>query len=205
MILFWIFLYNGKFNFFFKVKTGISSIRGNLTEAIWKMTYEEVAVLHEQNWTRDVVAKLQVQIDIHIWKDHIKMVVLFFKGFETEILNSMKLKGWDGNEDLNKIQWTFSGALFYSIIVITTIGKSSTKNYKLLFGILKRGFITVVIFLFRRHYFLLIFYQLFFFYLHHYHIHRIRRQWVYHLHHCMVRHRLEVHTHSVDLRQYQFQ
>lgn len=35
----------------------------------------------------------------------------------------MKIKGWDGNEDENKMQWTFSGALFYSIIVITTIGK----------------------------------------------------------------------------------
>lgn len=35
----------------------------------------------------------------------------------------MKLQGWDGNEDLSKVQWTRTGALFYSIIVITTIGK----------------------------------------------------------------------------------
>lgn len=35
----------------------------------------------------------------------------------------MKQDGWDGNEDENVIQWTFAGALFYSIIVITTIGK----------------------------------------------------------------------------------
>lgn len=35
----------------------------------------------------------------------------------------MKKDGWDGIESEDKIQWTFSGALFYSIIVITTIGE----------------------------------------------------------------------------------
>lgn len=35
----------------------------------------------------------------------------------------MKKNGWDGIESEDKIQWTFSGALFYSIIVITTIGE----------------------------------------------------------------------------------
>ncbi|XP_063695486.1 uncharacterized protein LOC134826909 isoform X2 [Culicoides brevitarsis] len=38
------------------------------------------------------------------------------------ILKEMKEKGWDGSEDKDQIQWTWSGALFYSIIVITTIG-----------------------------------------------------------------------------------
>ena len=42
------------------MKKGIKYIRGNLTESIWKMTYEEALVLHEVNWTRDVVGKLQV-------------------------------------------------------------------------------------------------------------------------------------------------
>lgn len=37
----------------------------------------------------------------------------------------MKVHGWDGNESIESIQWTFTGALFYSIIVITTIGKWS--------------------------------------------------------------------------------
>lgn len=42
--------------------------------------------------------------------------------FEKDILTAMKTNGWDGDEDVNKTQWTFAGSLFYSIIVITTIG-----------------------------------------------------------------------------------
>lgn len=47
--------------------------------------------------------------------------------FETEIHNLMKNKGWDGYEpEANKTQWTFSGSLFYSIIV-----SLSHRRYKL--------------------------------------------------------------------------
>lgn len=87
-----------------QVKTGISFIRGNLTEDLWRMTYLELEVLKEENWTAEALLKLE--------------------DFERDILNSMKVHGWDGNEDPNKMQWTFFGALFYSIIVITTIGMS---------------------------------------------------------------------------------
>jgi hypothetical protein len=38
----------------------------------------------------------------------------------------MKSDGWDGTEDETVVQWSFAGALFYSIIVITTIGKQRT-------------------------------------------------------------------------------
>lgn len=38
-------------------------------------------------------------------------------------MKKMTKDGWDGSEEENNIQWTFAGALFYSIIVITTIGK----------------------------------------------------------------------------------
>ncbi|CAG9562495.1 unnamed protein product [Danaus chrysippus] len=44
--------------------------------------------------------------------------------FENAILLEMKVRGWDGNESTEQIQWTFTGALFYSIIVITTIDTS---------------------------------------------------------------------------------
>lgn len=67
------------------------------------MTYVKMLVLEEENWTASALTKLE--------------------NFERDILNSMKVHGWDGNEDLSKMQWTFFGALFYSIIVITTIGK----------------------------------------------------------------------------------
>ncbi|XP_055589683.1 uncharacterized protein LOC129741892 [Uranotaenia lowii] len=83
------------------VKKGISSIRVNLTNAIWKMTNDK-PVLHQHNWTEAAVVHLQ--------------------SFEKEILTAMKKDGWDGIEDEDQIQWTFFGALFYSIIVITTIG-----------------------------------------------------------------------------------
>jgi len=33
-----------------------------------------------------------------------------------------KVKGWDGYEDEEKRKWTFPGSLFYSIVLISTIG-----------------------------------------------------------------------------------
>lgn len=39
-------------------------------------------------------------------------------------MKKMTKEGWDGSEEENNLQWTFAGALFYSIIVITTIGES---------------------------------------------------------------------------------
>ncbi|CAK1555042.1 unnamed protein product [Leptosia nina] len=84
-----------------EVKRNISLIRGNTTHSIWLMT-ERVAYLNRANWTADVVGML--------------------KDFENAILLEMKVRGWDGNESPDRIQWTFTGALFYSIIVITTIG-----------------------------------------------------------------------------------
>ncbi|VVC90351.1 unnamed protein product, partial [Leptidea sinapis] len=83
-----------------KVKMNISQIRSNTTHSIWRMT-NSVTYLNQLNWTSDVVDML--------------------KDFENAILLEMKVRGWDGNESTDHIQWTFTGALFYSIIVITTI------------------------------------------------------------------------------------
>ncbi|XP_071447826.1 LOW QUALITY PROTEIN: uncharacterized protein [Hetaerina americana] len=83
------------------VKRGISRVRDNVTDDLWRLT-RNTLVLHRENWTSAVVDRL--------------------RSFEAELLLAMKRDGWDGSEDLNSIQWTFAGALFYSIIVITTIG-----------------------------------------------------------------------------------
>lgn len=42
--------------------------------------------------------------------------------FEKDLLNAMRKSGWDGSENPEQLNWTFTGSLFYSIIVITTIG-----------------------------------------------------------------------------------
>ena len=39
------------------------------------------------------------------------------------VIKKTKSEGYNGGEDKDNIQWTFSGALLYSVTVITTIGK----------------------------------------------------------------------------------
>lgn len=77
-------------------------MRNNVTATLWSLTQDQ-PVLHQENWTKSVIEKLQ--------------------GFENELVTAMRKRGWDGSEDKRSLQWTFTGALFYSIIVITTIGK----------------------------------------------------------------------------------
>lgn len=84
------------------MKKGIHYMRLNLTEKIWRLS-DNVSVLNENDWTSDVKKDLA--------------------NFEKQILTAMKTDGWDGDEDITKTQWTFAGSLFYSIIVITTIGE----------------------------------------------------------------------------------
>ncbi|GLH04681.1 Uncharacterized protein GBIM_10336 [Gryllus bimaculatus] len=83
-----------------KVKKNISKIRNNVTSDLWWLT-ESSKVLVEENWTLQVEMRLA--------------------DFEKELVRCMKSDGWDGSEDVGAVQWTLSGALFYSIIVITTI------------------------------------------------------------------------------------
>lgn len=91
------------------MKRNISRIRFNVTEDLW-ILFQTTDVLKEDTWTAKVRDRLKV--------------------FEQELLRSMKSDGWDGTEDENVVQWSFAGALFYSIIVITTIGKQGRKTFK---------------------------------------------------------------------------
>ncbi|KAF9796466.1 hypothetical protein SFRURICE_010144 [Spodoptera frugiperda] len=91
-----------------EVKQNISQIRSNTTQSIWTMT-RTVPLFNQTNWTSEVV-------------DMLKVPAPAANDFENAILLEMKVRGWDGNESTDHIQWTFTGALFYSIIVITTIG-----------------------------------------------------------------------------------
>jgi len=42
--------------------------------------------------------------------------------YTSEIYGAMKKMGWDGKEEKLDPQWSFPGAMLYSITVITTIG-----------------------------------------------------------------------------------
>lgn len=57
-------------------------------------------VLHEVNWTRLVHEPLQK--------------------FETQIMSTQNIQGYDSK---NSEQWSLTGALLYSVTVITTIGE----------------------------------------------------------------------------------
>ncbi|CAG9862142.1 unnamed protein product [Phyllotreta striolata] len=84
-----------------KVKSGIYKIRENVTWHLWNYT-QGIKAFDEENYTRGAL--------------------LYLKHFENSLLDKMNKDGWDGEEDPDKVQWTRTGSLFYSIIVITTIG-----------------------------------------------------------------------------------
>ena len=48
------------------------------------------------------------------------------KRFEKNVIRKVKTEGYDGgdSEDETSGQWNFSGALLYSVTVITTIGNA---------------------------------------------------------------------------------
>ncbi|KAH6932062.1 hypothetical protein HPB50_002729 [Hyalomma asiaticum] len=74
--------------------------RSNLADALWQLTSES-RILDQTNWTGEAVARL--------------------RRFEVTLVQAVRKEGYDGKEDA-QLQWSFSGALLYSIIVITTIG-----------------------------------------------------------------------------------
>ncbi|XP_050525597.1 uncharacterized protein LOC126896679 isoform X2 [Daktulosphaira vitifoliae] len=84
-----------------EVKKSIAVMRYNVTSDLWRFTTGSL-VLHQENFTANVTDRLLT--------------------FEKDLIFAIRRSGWDGEEDTEIRQWTFTGALFYSIIVITTIG-----------------------------------------------------------------------------------
>lgn len=75
--------------------------RTAVMQALWDITAES-SVLYEINWTERAAAAL--------------------RNFEVTLVRAVRKEGYDGQDD-PPLQWSFSGALLYSIIVITTIGE----------------------------------------------------------------------------------
>lgn len=49
------------------------------------------------------------------------------KNFERTVIRKSKMEGYDGGDSDSSVQWNFSGALLYSVTVISTIGRR-TRN-----------------------------------------------------------------------------
>lgn len=79
----------------------IMMLRANVVDTLWLITKEQHTVLKMENWTEKA-------------KDTLKE-------FEKAVVQAMSSEGYDGNDE-GQLQWSFPGALFFSIIVITTIG-----------------------------------------------------------------------------------
>ncbi|XP_035231532.1 TWiK family of potassium channels protein 7-like [Stegodyphus dumicola] len=75
--------------------------RENVVINLWALTSKS-NVLSEHNWTTLATETLQ--------------------DFEITLVKAVRKEGYDGKDE-SPLQWTFSGALLYSIIVITTIGE----------------------------------------------------------------------------------
>ena len=83
------------------MKHNVQMTRKRHVEQLWNLTTEK-NVLHQENWT--VIAE-EVMLS-----------------FQTEVFIATKENGWDGKDGGADVQWTFAGAMLYSITVITTIG-----------------------------------------------------------------------------------
>ncbi|XP_067140333.1 potassium channel subfamily K member 18-like [Centruroides vittatus] len=74
--------------------------RKKIVESLWDIT-TSFPLLQDTNWT---------------YHAHMKI-----REFELKVVKAVRKEGFDGQEN-HSLQWSFSGALLYSVIVITTIG-----------------------------------------------------------------------------------
>ncbi|XP_034256919.1 potassium channel subfamily K member 3-like [Thrips palmi] len=76
--------------------------RDDCLRELWALT-ERFNVLYQENWTQQAQEQL--------------------RRFETRVVEATKVEGYDGKDPQDQDrQWSFSGALLYSVTVITTIG-----------------------------------------------------------------------------------
>ena len=85
-----------------KLKMDVQMARHWHVKHLWHLTLQ-LNVFHEGNWTA--------------------MAEKLFKNYTATIYEATKRQGWDGKDGETEVQWTFAGALLYSITIITTIGK----------------------------------------------------------------------------------
>lgn len=83
------------------MKEEIKQLREKCVQKLWNATLK-YNVLFEPNWTREARETL--------------------KEFEQKVAGAAKTEGYDGKGTDKELQWSFSGALLYSVTVITTIG-----------------------------------------------------------------------------------
>ena len=84
-------------------RSSVAVIRHEKVSELWNIT-EELNILHQQNWSA--------------------IAERVFLDFQLQVFHAAKHRGWDGKDGETELQWSFAGALLYSVTVITTIGKS---------------------------------------------------------------------------------
>ncbi|OXA61741.1 Uncoordinated protein 58 [Folsomia candida] len=76
-------------------KRKMTGVRLNVSHYLWNMT-QATNLIHPERWAANTTKVLQE--------------------FERDLINAIKKDGWDGNENEEQLNWTFTGSLFYSII-----------------------------------------------------------------------------------------
>ena len=90
------------------LKSNVQMSRKWHVDLLWNLTYK-LNIFYPDNWT--------------------KMADEIMENYTREVYIATKNKGWDGKDGESELQWTFAGALLYSITVITTIGRATPYFY----------------------------------------------------------------------------